>query len=107
MSEEKNCTYEDVAMNTYSKPIIPNQLHTNVYAVAGETTATRTWPAIPEKKISFVTKLLIVGSVVNFVLLLVTIVILSFFLARTAAKSEVGAISQVSNTTETQETAGW
>ena len=50
-------------------------------------------PANPGKnsqKTSFVMKLLIVGCAVNFVLLLVTIVTLSFFLARTGTKPEVG-----------------
>lgn len=74
-------------MNTYEKPIFRDPPPMDLYATPEETR-----PAAVSEKLSYLTtKLLIAASITNFVLVILTIVILSFFLTRTATKSEVRA----------------
>ena len=74
-------------LNVYDHPSRQNN-----YAFNDAVTTT------PNKKdsqgMSTVTKLLIAASVMNFVLIIVTAAVLSFFLAQSATKSEVTGVSE-------------
>ena len=83
---------EKVEMNVYDN--IPSLGGTSVETVQTSQAAGLSAAGKNPHKMSCVTKLLIVGFFTNFVLLALSIGIVSFFLSRTATKSEFGVISQ-------------
>jgi hypothetical protein len=77
-----------VEMSKYAQPpdTIPGKIVETTPLSTGSVVAKN-----PAQKLSFITKLLIVACIGNFVLLVLSTATLSFLLTRTAAKSEVGA----------------
>jgi flagellar biosynthesis/type III secretory pathway M-ring protein FliF/YscJ len=80
----------------YTKPSLDGIESPGLYATVGEMVQTselqNTAPAAsrkPPQKLNRISKILIVASIVNFILLMLCIIIFSSFLGQTATKSEV------------------
>ena len=87
----------NMEMNTYKKPSFHDLSPPNLYDNPVEVMQRGPPHSDGEKVLqtaSFTTKLLIAACIANFVLIIAACAVFSFFLAKTATKSEVGAISQ-------------
>ena len=97
MDVQQNPAYLEMSTSTKPsfrdvQPPSPDIIYANPAEVIRKRPAANSFDG--EKKASSTTKLLIAACVANFVLIILVCAILSFFLAKTATKSEVSAISQ-------------